>query len=77
MSHFRPLLGLSALLVAPSLGFAQGTPTGVIIGRVLNPATNEYVRNAEVRIQGTDRLAVTASDGSFRFDHVPPDEVTV
>ena len=46
-------------------------PTGSISGRVLNPATKEYVSSAEVRIQGTDLVAMTESDGSFRFPHVP------
>ena len=81
LSHWpaasRVSFGIFFALLLLSLGFAQGTPTGAFTGRVLNPATNEYVRNAEVRIQGTDRLAVTASDGSFRFDHVPPGEVTL
>src|SRR5688500_7392459 len=52
-------------------------PTGTIVGRVFNPATGEYVRNAEVRLQGSDRLVATESDGSFRFDHVRPGVATV
>jgi len=38
---------------------------------VFNPATKEYVSSAEVRIQGINLVAVTESDGSFRFPNVP------
>lgn len=51
--------------------------TGSISGRVFNPVTGEYVRNAEVRLQGTDRLVATESDGSFRLDGVPAGQATI
>jgi iron complex outermembrane recepter protein len=51
--------------------------SGTIIGRVFNPTTGEYVRNAEVRLQGSDRLVITESDGSFRIDNVVPGEATI
>src|SRR5687768_4092245 len=51
--------------------------TGRITGRVFNPATRDYVRNAQVRIEGTERVVETESDGSFRFDDVPAGEVTL
>ena len=64
---------LSTSAVAP----AQPAPTGTITGRVYNPAAQEYVRNAEVRIEGSDRAVFTESDGSFQFDRVPAGEVAV
>ncbi len=60
----------------PALALAQGTG-GTISGRVFNPATGEYVRNAEVRLQGTDRLVTTESDGSFTLANVAPGATTL
>lgn len=56
---------------------AQSTPTGSIAGRVFNPATQEYVRNAELAVAGTALVAYSADDGSFTFTGVPAGEVTL
>src|SRR5688572_31551900 len=40
--------------------------TGTIEGRVFNPSTGEYIRFAEVRVQGTPILEVTGPDGRYR-----------
>ena len=37
--------------------------TGTITGRVYNPATKEFVRDAEVRIEGTGLLTATGDGG--------------
>ena len=50
---------------------AQAPGTGSIQGRVFNPATGEYVRNAEIRLQGTDRVVYSEEGGSYRMDQVP------
>lgn len=52
---------------------AQTSPTGTgtVQGRVYNPVSKEYVRNAEVRLEGTNQVTFTESDGSFRFDNIP------
>lgn len=57
--------------------FAQAAGTGTITGRVFNPATGDYVRNAEVRLQGTNRVVATEGDGSFRLDDVPAGSATL
>src|SRR6476469_6884067 len=56
---------------------AQGT--GVIQGRVFNPVAQAYVRDAEVRLDGTNQVTYTENDGSFQFSAVPagPASVTV
>ena len=56
---------------------AQTVGTGAIQGRILNPAAKEYVRNAEVRLAGTNQITYSENDGSFRFDHVAPGPATV
>src|SRR3954468_13960605 len=42
-----------SLLVCLRFAYAQPAASGTITGRVFNAATGEYVRNAEVRVQGT------------------------
>jgi len=44
---------------------------------VTNPATGEYVKNAEIHVEGTDRVAITGDDGSYRISNVPVGQVTV
>lgn len=64
-----------ALLYGAALYAEEGT--GTIIGRVFNPTSNEYVRNAEVRVQGSNQVTYTESDGSFRILNVAPGPATV
>src|SRR5258708_16908292 len=52
--------------------YAQAKVTGTVVGRVLNPATGEYVANAEVRLADSDRTAVSEQGGYYRLDCVPP-----
>jgi hypothetical protein len=65
---------LSALVLVAR---AEAAATGVISGHVFNPATGEYVRNAEVRVGGTDTLAITGEGGAFWLANVPVGDVTV
>ncbi|MCX6955140.1 MAG: TonB-dependent receptor [Verrucomicrobia bacterium] len=51
--------------------FSQPAATGTIQGRVYNPASQEYVRNAEVRLDATNQVTYTENDGSFQFANVP------
>ena len=51
--------------------------TGSIQGRVFNPASKQYVHNAEVRLEGTNRVTYTENDGSFQFHSVAPGEVSI
>jgi hypothetical protein len=69
------VIAIGVVVHPPAL--AQSSSTGTITGRVFNPATGEYVRDAEVRLQGTDRLVTTASDGSFQLTNVPAGLATV
>ena len=59
-------------------GFAQTTTaTGRIVGRIFNPGTQEYVRHAEVAVEGTNIVAFSDDDGSFVLSNVPAGDVTV
>ncbi|MFM8617672.1 MAG: TonB-dependent receptor domain-containing protein [Opitutaceae bacterium] len=49
--------------------WAQGS--GTVQGRVFNPATGEYVRDAEVRLDGSGQVVYSANDGSFTLLGVP------
>src|SRR5581483_4196922 len=53
------------------------TSVGNITGRVYNPVTKEYVRSAEVRLQGTNQVVTTADDGSYTLTNVPAGAATV
>lgn len=53
------------------------TGNGTISGRVFNPVTGEYVRNAEVRLQGSSQRVATEGDGSFTLANVPPGVATI
>ncbi|MFM8336819.1 MAG: TonB-dependent receptor plug domain-containing protein, partial [Opitutaceae bacterium] len=66
-----PLLLASLLALAATPRALAADATGAVAGRVLNPATGEYVANAEVRVAGTTLLALSESDGSYRINRVP------
>jgi len=51
--------------------------TGAITGRVFNPSTGEYIRNAEVRIHGTPQVAVSEDGGYYRLINAPIGEITL
>jgi TonB-dependent receptor len=55
----------------------QHIGSGGVRGRVLNTATGEYVRNAEIRVEGTTIVTYSADGGNFRLTGVPAGEVTV
>ena len=50
---------------------------GVVRGRVFNTVTGEYLRNAEVSVDGTPITVYSDDDGSFRLNGVPAGEVTL
>jgi len=60
-----------------SNGAASQAGAGVVRGRVLNTATGEYVRNAEIRVEGTAIAVFSEDGGEFRLTGVPAGEVTV
>jgi iron complex outermembrane receptor protein len=73
----RTLLWLT-LAVGLSAALSAQTPaTGSITGRIFNPATGEYVRNATVSVAGTPLAVQTEGSGYYRLLNVPAGEVTL
>jgi TonB-dependent receptor len=72
-----PLLVIVASWLLSALAFAQTAAPGVITGRVYNPNTGEYLRNAQVRIQETGETVVSEGGGEFRLSGVPAGKATV
>lgn len=75
-------LSLTSLLAShaqPSTSAAApaANATGVITGRIFNPNTGEYVRNAQVRIQETGQTAISEGGGEFRLAPVPAGKATL
>lgn len=63
-------------LLLPLMAFAQSN-TGTITGRIFNPSTGEYVRNAQVRVEGTNLTAVSEAGGLYRISGVAPGNATL
>jgi iron complex outermembrane receptor protein len=76
-SCWRKTLAVATALFAPLVAFAQSGATGAISGRVFNPATGEYIRNAEVRIEGTQQRTLTEDGGVYRIANAPAGNQTV
>ena len=76
--HRNTFLALcSACLFAVWPLHAQSTATGTITGRVFNPNTGEYVRNAQVRVEETGQTAISEGGGEFRLSPVPAGRATL
>lgn len=76
--HWSCLLALAfGWLFLATAGQAQTAGTGTIQGRVYNPVSRGFVRNAEVRLEGTNQVTYTENDGSFQFSGVPAGPATV
>src|SRR4051794_26287736 len=70
--HWLKFVALACCWLASILSVqAQSAATGTVQGRVFNPSSQQYVRIAEVRLEGTDRVTYTENDGSFQFGGVP------
>src|SRR5437016_5681653 len=70
----RFTLSAFATITLTFSAFAQ-SGTGAITGRVFNPATGEYIRNADVRIEGTPQVAHTEDGGYYRLLNAPAGSV--
>ncbi len=73
----RALVLLTLGVLASAARLPAQPATGTVQGRVFNPATQEYIRNAEVRLEGTNQMTYTENDGTFSFLAVPAGSATV
>ncbi len=62
---------------APASAVAGAVGRGSISGRIFNPATSEYFRNAQVRIVETGETAVSEDEGEYSFPSVASGRVTL
>jgi iron complex outermembrane recepter protein len=72
-ARFWRSCALLTCLLAPALAFAQTALTGT----VTNAATGRALEGARVTVEGLNREVLTDSEGNFRFDDLPPGNVSV
>jgi iron complex outermembrane recepter protein len=77
MNYKTPLLLIFAWLLSAAMLAAQGAATGIITGRVFNPNTGQYLRNAQVRVQESGQTAISEGGGEFTLTDVPVGKATV
>jgi iron complex outermembrane receptor protein len=73
---YRALVALVSFACAVC-ALAQSAGTGAITGRVYNAATKEFLRDATVRVEGTNIAVASETSGYFTLQRVPAGEVTV
>ena len=71
----RTLVVLSTLFALPAALRAQAT--GIIQGRIFNPVSQEYVRDAQITLDGTNKVTYSEGDGSFQFIEVPAGSASI
>lgn len=81
-SNSHTLIRIIVLWIATFAGLGALTSfaadgTGVITGRILNPETGEYVRNARIVIEETGQSASSGDGGEYRLLAVPAGTVTM
>lgn len=76
MNPIKLLLRCGLLACALTAHAAQPA-TGIVEGRVQNPATGDYLNNARVSVAGTNLVAFTDVTGAYRLAGVPAGAVTI
>lgn len=79
-SWFAPLRVVVALALVAMMSQAlpaQTSATGGVRGRVFNTATREYIRNAEIRVEGMSQVVYSQDGGDFILTGVPAGEATL
>ncbi len=71
------LVFLLILLAVFPVAHAQNASTGAVSGRVYNPETGEYVRNAQIRATPGGEVAISEQGGFYQITNLPPGDVTL
>ncbi len=71
VSFARALCAVAGFFSFAALTFAQSAATGVIEGRVFDPARSGYLERARVTLEGTAQETFTDETGQYRFTNVP------
>lgn len=71
-----PLLTFACAALLPRLA-AQAPATGAIAGTVANSKTRQFLENAEIRLEGSNRSALTDRDGSYRIGELAAGSYTM
>ncbi|MEO6244522.1 MAG: TonB-dependent receptor [Opitutaceae bacterium] len=74
---FPSLLALFAVVLTLLPLHAQTTATGTITGRVFNPSTGEYLRNARVTAVESKQTAISGDGGEFSISAAPAGKATL
>ena len=72
----RLVIALLAIAFAATAARAQTSSTGTLTGRISNQATNQYLGEAEVTLEGTAFRTLTDRDGSYTLLNVTPGTYT-
>jgi TonB-dependent receptor len=62
---------MPVVLGTPPRASAQSPESGSLVGRVFNPVSKEYVRDAEIQVAGSDHVTVSEAGGYYRFSSLP------
>ena len=77
--HFLPCVLRTLPFVVGLLApvFAAGADGGTITGRIFNPTTREYVRNAEISVRGSSAIAISDENGAYQLTGLPAGDAVV
>jgi iron complex outermembrane receptor protein len=72
----RSLVNLGVLFLA-TFAVTYGAAPGTITGRVFSPATGEYLRNAQIRVDSTGEVITSEDGGNYRISPIASGSVTL
>ena len=75
-SRVLPLIFAFSALVA-SLGTVRAANEGTITGRIFSPASGEYLRNAQIRVDATGQVTTSEDGGTYRLSPIAAGPVTL
>ena len=67
MAKLLRLVTVGAVLLPFLAAVASAQSTGTITGRVFNPNTGEYVRNAQIRVVESGQSTISEGGGEYRL----------